>query len=121
MYASGCEYNVVTCTSTHWQDDDLRSALCLEQAAYAFLRTRPSMERKFALHLILAGHRYARSTQRVHSARVYKQALEVYTGKGWTLAEVNYIVLVRCSDLLVRTDLIYSMYMYLYEYKQTYM
>lgn len=28
--------------------------------------------------------------QREHSTRVYKQALEVYQGRGWTLAEVQY-------------------------------
>ena len=45
------------------EDADLRSALCLEQAAHSFLRVQPSMVRKYALHLILAGHRYARSVQ----------------------------------------------------------
>ena len=45
------------------EDADLRSAVCLEQAAHSFLRVQPSMVRKYALHLILAGHRYARSVQ----------------------------------------------------------
>lgn len=126
------------------QESDLHSAVCLEQAAHAFLRIHPPMARKYALHLILAGHRYSKSgqaslsaycictymsymhifevlvyimfwrdllwhltnqdtcaydvhvyaqlsslPQRVHSARVYTQALEVYRGKGWALAEVR--------------------------------
>ena len=37
--------------------------MCLEQAAHAFLRIVPAMDRKYALHLILAGHRYAQSAQ----------------------------------------------------------
>ena len=45
------------------QDADLRSAVCLEQAAHAFLRSKPSMPRKYALHLILEGNRYARAAQ----------------------------------------------------------
>lgn len=45
------------------EDADLRSAVCLEQAAHSFLRVHPTMARKYALHLILAGHRYARSVQ----------------------------------------------------------
>ncbi len=45
------------------QDEDLRSAVCLEQAAHAFLRSQPSMPRKYALHLVLAGNRYARAAQ----------------------------------------------------------
>ena len=45
------------------EDADLRSAVCLEQAAHSFLRVQPSMVRKYALLLILAGHRYARAVQ----------------------------------------------------------
>ena len=45
------------------QDADLRSAVCLEQASFAFLRIKPVMARKHALHLILAGHRYAKAAQ----------------------------------------------------------
>ena len=67
---------IYTCTSvckcaTCMQDSDLRSAVCLEQAAHAFLRINPAMARKYALHLVLAGHRYAKSGQvqydRVHT------------------------------------------------------
>ena len=47
----------------HVQESDLHSAVCLEQAAHAFLRIVPPMGRKYALHLILAGHRYAKSAQ----------------------------------------------------------
>ena len=45
------------------QESDLHTAVCLEQAAHAFLRIHPSMARKYALHLILAGHRFAKATQ----------------------------------------------------------
>ena len=37
--------------------------MCLEQAAHSFLRVHPPMARKYALHLILAGHRFAKSSQ----------------------------------------------------------
>jgi hypothetical protein len=36
----------------------LRAAICLEGAAHAYLRADPPMPRKFAIHLVLAGHRY---------------------------------------------------------------
>ena len=41
------------------------SALCLEQAAHSFLHSQPSMPRKYALHLVLAGNGYARAAVRV--------------------------------------------------------
>lgn len=60
------------------EDSDLRSALLLEQASYCFLKaTRPRMMRKYAFHIVLAGHRFSKAGQRKHSLRCYKQAYQV--------------------------------------------
>lgn len=70
------------------EDSDLRSALLLEQAAYCFLNaTRPQMPRKYAFHLVLAGHRFSKAGQRKHSLRCYRQAYQIYENKSWSLAE----------------------------------
>lgn len=45
------------------QDCDLRSALLLEQAAHCFINMRIPMVRKFAFHMILAGHRFSKAGQ----------------------------------------------------------
>ncbi|CAF96624.1 unnamed protein product [Tetraodon nigroviridis] len=45
------------------EDSDLRSALLLEQAAHCFIHMRNPMVRKFAFHMILAGHRYSKAGQ----------------------------------------------------------
>lgn len=70
------------------EDSDLRSALLLEQAAYCFLQagTAPSV-RKYAFHVVLAGHRYSKAGHRKHSLRAYQEALQVYQGRNWSLAE----------------------------------
>ncbi|KRT81734.1 hypothetical protein AMK59_5774 [Oryctes borbonicus] len=69
------------------EESDLRSALLLEQAAYCFLHsTKPTMVRKYAFHMVLAGHRFSKAAQRKHSLRCYKQAYQVYQNKGWNLA-----------------------------------
>lgn len=59
------------------EDSDLRSALLLEQAAYCFVSQK--MLRKYAFHVVLAGHRYSKSGQRKHSLRCYQQAYQVNT------------------------------------------
>nr|XP_054772074.1 trafficking protein particle complex subunit 8-like [Lytechinus pictus] len=69
------------------KDSDLRSALFLEQAAHCFINSSRPMVRKYAFHMILAGHRYSKAGQRKHALRSYCQALQVYKGKGWALAE----------------------------------
>ncbi|GJQ66108.1 hypothetical protein Trydic_g5778 [Trypoxylus dichotomus] len=69
------------------EESDLRSALLLEQAAYCFLHSaKPPMVRKYAFHMVLAGHRFSKAAQRKHSLRCYKQAYQVYENKGWNLA-----------------------------------
>lgn len=72
------------------EDSDLRSALLLEQAAYGFLAGSAAavpLHRKYAFHIVLAGHRYAKAGQRRHAFRCYKQAYEVFADRGWSLAE----------------------------------
>lgn len=77
------------------EESDLRSALLLEQAAYCFLNcSRPYMVRKYAFHMVLSGHRFSKAAQRKHALRCYKQALQVYKGKGWNIAEdhIHYTI-----------------------------
>ncbi|KAJ8303460.1 hypothetical protein KUTeg_019856 [Tegillarca granosa] len=69
------------------EDSDLRSALLLEQAAHCFINMEVPKVRKYAFHMILAGHRFSKSGQRKHALRAYSQALQVYKGKNWSLAE----------------------------------
>ena len=69
------------------EESDLRSALLLEQAAHCFLSMKPSMYRKYVFHLILAGHRFSKASQRLHALRCYAQSLSLYDNKDWKLAE----------------------------------
>ncbi|XP_048756747.2 trafficking protein particle complex subunit 8-like isoform X2 [Ostrea edulis] len=69
------------------EESDLRSALLLEQAAHCYINMEVPKVRKYAFHMILAGHRYSKSGQRKHALRSYSQALQVYKGKDWALAE----------------------------------
>lgn len=74
------------------EDSDLRSALLLEQAAYSFLATSvmsasQPLYRKYAFHIVLAGHRFGKAGQRRHAFRCYKQAHQVFAERGWSLAE----------------------------------
>jgi trafficking protein particle complex subunit 8 len=59
------------------EECDLRSALLLEQAALCFLSSKPQLPRKYAFHMVLAGHRYSKAQQRKHSLRCYRQAYQV--------------------------------------------
>lgn len=76
------------------EDSDLRSALLLEQAAHCFVNMKTPMVRKFAFHMILAGHRFSKAGQRRHALRCYCQAMQVYQGHGWSLAEdhINFTI-----------------------------
>ncbi|XP_017353379.1 trafficking protein particle complex subunit 8 isoform X1 [Cebus imitator] len=75
-------------------DSDLRSALLLEQAAHCFINMKSPMVRKYAFHMILAGHRFSKAGQKKHALRCYCQAMQVYKGKGWSLAEdhINFTI-----------------------------
>ncbi|PZC79153.1 hypothetical protein B5X24_HaOG216843 [Helicoverpa armigera] len=70
------------------EDSDLRSAMLLEQAALCFLSGPASkgMCRKYAFHMVLAGHRFSKAGQKKHAYRCYKQAYQVYSESGWRLA-----------------------------------
>uniref|UniRef100_A0A5F9DKT2 Trafficking protein particle complex subunit 8 n=1 Tax=Oryctolagus cuniculus TaxID=9986 RepID=A0A5F9DKT2_RABIT len=76
------------------EDSDLRSALLLEQAAHCFINMKTPMVRKYAFHMILAGHRFSKAGQKKHALRCYCQAMQVYKGKGWSLAEdhINFTI-----------------------------
>lgn len=76
------------------EDSDLRSALLLEQAAHCFIKMHVPMVRKFAFHMILAGHRFSKAGQRKHALRCYCQAMQVYKERGWSLAEdhINFTI-----------------------------
>ncbi|KAM4739693.1 trafficking protein particle complex subunit 8 [Anableps anableps] len=76
------------------EDSDLRSALLLEQAAHCFINMRNPMVRKFAFHMILAGHRFSKAGQRRHALRCYSQAMQVYKHRDWALAEdhINFTI-----------------------------
>ncbi|KAG5681973.1 hypothetical protein PVAND_011372 [Polypedilum vanderplanki] len=69
------------------EDADLRSALLLEQAAYCYLFAQSPFYRKYAFHSVLSGHRYTKAGQRKHAFRMYKQAEQVISNRGWNLAE----------------------------------
>ncbi|XP_039753731.1 trafficking protein particle complex subunit 8 [Pararge aegeria] len=70
------------------EDSDLRSAMLLEQAALCFLKgpSNKIMSRKYAFHMVLAGHRFSKAGQKKHAYRCYKQAYQVYSGSGWRLS-----------------------------------
>ncbi|XP_046960546.1 trafficking protein particle complex subunit 8 [Vanessa cardui] len=70
------------------EDSDLRSAMLLEQAALCFLKgpSNKIMSRKYAFHMVLAGHRFSKAGQKKHAYRCYKQAYQVYAGSGWRLS-----------------------------------
>lgn len=74
------------------EESDLRSALFLEQASYCFLQSK--MVRKYAFHMVLAGHRYSKAAQRKQSLKCYKQAYQVYDNIGWYLASdhIHYTI-----------------------------
>ncbi|KAK9889952.1 hypothetical protein WA026_008761 [Henosepilachna vigintioctopunctata] len=74
------------------EESDLRSALLLEQASYCFLKSK--MVRKYAFHMVLAGHRFSKAAQRKHSLRSYKQAYQIFEDNGWNLAcdHIHYTI-----------------------------
>ncbi|CAI2163877.1 1745_t:CDS:10 [Funneliformis geosporum] len=69
------------------EDSELRSALFLEQAALAFLRCARPMVRKYAFHMVMAGHRYGKCNQREHAYRCYLAASKVFENHSWSLVE----------------------------------
>ncbi|CAO3682429.1 unnamed protein product [Rhizopus microsporus] len=68
------------------EDSDLRSGLFLEQAAHCFLRVNKPMVRKYGFHLVMAGHRYGKASQRLHAYRCYELAAAVLDNHSWSIA-----------------------------------
>ncbi|XP_050666465.1 trafficking protein particle complex subunit 8 isoform X2 [Leptidea sinapis] len=70
------------------EDSDLRSAMLLEQAALCFLLgpSNKIMSRKYAFHMVLAGHRFSKAGQKKHAYRCYNQAYQVYKDSNWRLS-----------------------------------
>ncbi|KAI9276284.1 ER-golgi trafficking TRAPP I complex 85 kDa subunit-domain-containing protein [Sporodiniella umbellata] len=69
------------------EDSDLRSALFLEQAALCFLKASKPMVRKYGFHLVMAGQRYGKASQRLHAFRCYEMAISVLDSTSWTIAK----------------------------------
>ncbi|KAI8835627.1 ER-golgi trafficking TRAPP I complex 85 kDa subunit-domain-containing protein [Chytriomyces cf. hyalinus JEL632] len=69
------------------EDSDLRSAILLEQSAFCHLKSSPSLKRKYAFYLVMAGDRYTKCGQRRHALRCYRAAQQVYEGQGWSLVD----------------------------------
>ncbi|CAF0762410.1 unnamed protein product [Brachionus calyciflorus] len=73
-------------------DNDVRSALFLEQAAICFLGQGQPWFRKYSFFMSLSGHRFNKIGQKKHSLRAYGHALQVYANKSWfkILDQINY-------------------------------
>ena len=84
---------------------DLRSALLFEQAAYCHLLANPASVRKYAFHVVLAGYRYSKAGQKLHSARAYRQGFQVYKDKGWNLSEDHILYNLGHQSFLLKDHL----------------
>ncbi|KAK9916791.1 hypothetical protein WJX75_007099 [Coccomyxa subellipsoidea] len=71
----------------HFQEENLRAALLLEQAALCLLRVSPPSVRKYAFHMVLAGLRYNACDQKALGMRAYRQVLSVYKDHKWAFIE----------------------------------
>lgn len=71
------------------EDSNVRSALFLEQAAHCFLRAPKPMVRKYGFHLMMAGHRYSKASQRQHAYRCYKLASLILENHQWIGAKTH--------------------------------
>ncbi|KAK0546623.1 hypothetical protein OC845_004521 [Tilletia horrida] len=65
--------------------EEISSAIFLEQAALANLRQPKPALRKYAVHLVMAGHRYKDCGQKHLSLRCYAQAGAFYRSRQWAL------------------------------------
>lgn len=54
------------------QEENLRAALLLEQAAFCLLHVAPPHVRKFAFHMVLSGLRYNACVQVPLGVRAYR-------------------------------------------------
>ena len=74
MIWHSCDRRCLTCGTLSGlaQEENLRAALLLEQAALCLLRMQPPAVRKFAFHMVLAGLRYNACDQKGLGTRAYK-------------------------------------------------
>ena len=83
------------------QEDNLRAALLLEQAALFQLHTSPPLLRKFAFHTVLAGLRYNNCKQQRLGTHAYKCApltsWQSIAEASWPLSRVSTRSVVRLS------------------------
>lgn len=77
-----------TLVKAHEKDNSVRGALLMERAAYSLLHVQPQpLVRKYASHLVVAGHSFVKHVQNIHGVRCYVSASSVYEGKGWSRVE----------------------------------
>ncbi|KAI1298025.1 Trafficking protein particle complex 8, partial [Mortierella claussenii] len=76
-----------TLTRMTAEASDLRNGLFLEQAAHCYLKLPRPQVRKYAFHMIMAGHRFNKADQKEHAYRCYMAASHVYESKGWALVD----------------------------------
>ncbi|KAG0226837.1 Trafficking protein particle complex 8 [Actinomortierella wolfii] len=80
----------VSLTRMTAEASDLSNGILLEQAAFCYLKSslRPQI-RKFAFHMVMAGHRFYKAGQIEHAYRCYRTASDVYESKGWGLIDTH--------------------------------
>lgn len=84
------------------REPGLRGALLLEQAAYTFLKMAPVPQvRKYAFHLVMAGHLYHKCNHNILGVRCYTSGSSVYGQRGWFHVEdhINYNLGRDCFNL----------------------
>lgn len=71
----------------HFEEENARAALLLEQAAHALLRVQPPSIRKFAFHMVLAGLRFHSCGQKQLAINAYRQVTGIYHHHEWRFIE----------------------------------
>ncbi|KAG0255917.1 Trafficking protein particle complex 8 [Actinomortierella ambigua] len=80
----------VSLTRMTAEASDLSNGILLEQAAFCYLKSSPRPQlRKFAFHMVMAGHRFYKAGQIEHAYRCYRTAADVYESKGWGLIDTH--------------------------------
>eukprot|EP00798_Chlamydomonas_sp_ICE-L_P000836 gene836-33567_t len=85
---------------SHFEEENARAALLLEQAAYQLLFPKTPSIRKYAFRMVLAGLRFHSCAQKRLSLHAYRQVLGMYHGKGWRSIEehLNDILGKQCRE-----------------------
>ena len=75
-------------------ESPLSAALLLERAAICDLQNLPSLFRKYAFHLVMAGLKYHSCNQDKHAVRCYATAVGVYQDQKWINIDdhINFIL-----------------------------